>query len=548
MWWLWLACGDEEAPDSPEPTTPSDTAEPLESPSSTADSGAPDTGTPPPPPPICPPGTPGPRVETTTGCVTGIVQASGREAFLGIPFAEPPIGARRFAPPAPVAPWSTPLAATAPGPVCVQFSDSLTGDLHPGDGDEDCLRLNVFRPAGAADLPLLVFVHGGGHLSGSGSEAVYADDPALATDAVVVTVNYRLGPLGFLAHPALSAEDPDGVSGNFGLRDVHTALRWVNDNAAALGGDPDRVLLFGESAGALETCAALLSPRAGGLFDAAIAQSGPCQSVGHPLRGTSLVEVVGEPQGEAFAAALGCADAACLRALPLADLVAEGQTDVAVGPSAEGWVWSPWLDGVWLPEDPVAALRAGTWNRVPFLATVNADEGTLFTAGFAPTPAALDAWLDLYALLLGVRRADLAATYDPAAFGGTERAFAALWGDVAFVCPTVWQQEALAAQGPAFGGFWTEEFPLLGAFHGSELPYVFGTGRLLGRGDAASARLRSAWTDMADGAPALPDLAGAWPPADQGWVDLSFDPSAVVGPPHADRCALFEGSAADLWH
>jgi len=549
MWWLLAACdgGKDTGPGTDDPTVTHTGGETTESTPPTTDTGTPPTthtGT---PPPACPPFSGQPQLATSTGCVLGATTSSGTEEFLGIPFAEPPLGALRFAPPVPVAPWVDPLEATLVGPACVQFSDSIAGDLVVGDGEEDCLRLNVLRPVGAADLPILFFVHGGGHLGGSGGEGLYVDDPGLASDAVIVTVNYRLGALGYLAHPLLSAEDPEGVSGNYGMRDVLTALQWVNDNAVALGGDPDQLLVFGESAGALETCAMLASPRAAGLFDAAIAQSGPCQFVGKPLRDAPPLVLDGETQGLDFAADLACSDVACLRAVPVETLVEVGQSDVAAGPTAQSWSWNPWLDGVWLPEDVVGAFRAGQWNQVPFLATVNADEGTIFTLGVAPTQDALDTWLDLYSLLLGVPRRDLAAQYDPADHGGTDGAFAALWGDVSFVCPTIWQQEALAAQGPAYGGYWTESVPVLGAFHGSELRYVFGTGPFFGQGVDTTDRLQGAWTSMATGAPTVTDL-GAWPEVGDGWVELREGPSRVVGPPHAAECVLFEGSPIDLWH
>lgn len=530
-WWWWLAC------------TPSDGTDPRPAP---GPSTSPTWATP--PTRDCPP-TGAPSLATTTGCVEGMVLPSGREQFLGIPYAEPPVGALRFAPPTPKAPWSGVRAATKLGPSCVQFGDSLFGVQAPGDGAEDCLTLNVTRPAGANGLPVMFFVHGGGHVTGSGGEGFYVDDPALAAGAVLVTVNYRLGPLGFLAHPELSDADPEGSSGNYGFQDVILALRWVNDHVAALGGDPDRITVFGESAGALETCALLASPRAAGLFDAAIAQSGPCNATALPIRGTPLFTDT-EEQGEDFAAAMGCADVTCLREAPVDALVAVGVADL-IGPSAEDdWNWRPSLDGVWLPPDIPAAMKAGDWNQVPFLATVTANEGTLFTLGAAPDQAALDRWISAYALLLGVPEATLAAVYDPAAFGSTDAAFAALWGDISFVCPTIWQQATLAAQGSARGGFFTRgagQGPL-GAYHASEIPFVFGTALDLGDAEALalSAAMRDAWISMSGPAPTIAPL-GAWPTVDIGWVELDVDAIEVVAPPYAERCAVWETSRGNPW-
>lgn len=522
--WFWWACVATDPTTSP-PTGDTETVP-----------GCPSTG--------------GPRVETSTGCVLGSTTPSGREQFLGIPYAEPPVGARRFAPTEPVAPWSEPLQATAFGPPCVQFSDATFDDLGAGDGQEDCLTLNVFRPAAAHDLPLMVFVHGGGYLTGDASAPYLSDDPALAEAAVVVSINYRLGPLGFLAHPSLSEGDPDGVSGNNGVQDMLVALQWASDNADALGGDPRRVIVFGESAGGLQTCAALASPRGGGLFDAAIIQSGPCGSLALPLRDPPPLVVGGEAQGEDFAAEVGCADADCLRALPVETLVTVGQSEV--GPGGGGWHWQPWMDGVWMPQTSVpAAFLSGDWNQVPVLATVNRDEGTLFTAGLAPDQAALDEWIALYALVLGVDDAALAAMYDPAVYGSTEAAYAALYGDVIFVCPTVWQQEVLAAQVPARGAYWVyagADVGGLGAYHGSEMPFVMGTYLSAATRDqlALSERLRAAWRTMADPEPAI-DGIGAWPTVDEGWVENDLPGSVVIDAPRPEACAFFAETRANAF-
>lgn len=555
MWWLAAAtigCTDPStstagpSPTDPNPPTQTTTAPPTAPPTDT---------TPPttPSPADCPPGS-SPSLSTTTGCVLGGVTASGTEQFLAIPYAEPPIGALRFAPPVPIAPWSEPRDGTTLGEPCVQFGVSSLGELVPdlvGPGVEDCLTLNVFRPPGAVDLPVMVFVHGGGHVSGSGTSSYIVDDPELAEQAIVVSMNYRLGPLGFLAHPELSDEDPDGVSGNLGLQDVITALRWVRSNVTALGGDPSRLILFGESAGGLETCAVLASPRAAGLMDAAIIESAPCGSLASALRDPPPLGFSAEDQGETFAEAVGCATPgdvpACLRALPLDTLVEVGTS--GVGPlSGSEWAWEPWVDDVWMP-NVAQALLDGDWNQVPVIASTNADEGTVFTAGLAPTQAELDQWVSAFALVYGVDADAIAAQYDPALYGGsTERAFAALFGDSAFICPTVWQQEVIASQVPARGAWWVQVgFPAdLGAFHGSEVPYVFGTLGALASPpqEDLSRRMQAAWRSAADPAPAWTDL-GPWPTVTDGWVELDTDPSRLIASPKPDACALFEDSRAN---
>ncbi|MEQ1570522.1 MAG: carboxylesterase family protein [Myxococcota bacterium] len=546
VWWL-LACRDPGDP-PPGTTPPTGTTPP---PTGTT---PPPTGTTPPPtgttPPTvaCPEGS-GPQLESTIGCLVGAVAPSGREQFLGVPYAEPPVGALRFASTVPKAPMADPFEATAYGSSCLQFSESFFQPTKVGDGSEDCLTLNVFRPPGARDLPLLVFVHGGGYLTGSNASD-YLQDPALAEQAVVVTVNYRLGAMGFLAHPALSAEDLDGVSGNYGLQDLLVALTWVRDNAEALGGDPDRTLLFGESAGGLQTCSARASPRAGGLCDAAIIQSAPCGSLAKPLRDPPLLVVGGEEQGEEFVTALGCeADtAACLRALPAEVIVEVGQSDVLS--TAATWNWQPWIDGVWMPAVPVSeAFVAGDWNQVPVTATANADEGTLFTFGLAPTQDVLDTLITTYAFALGVDAEVLSAEYTAARYGSTDLAYAALFGDAVFLCPTVWQQEVLAAQVPARGGHWVyagEDLLGLGAFHGSEMPYVMGTMLELADPEqvAMSDRLRGAWRSTVEPEPAVDGL-GPWPTVDAGWVVHDLAASTVAEAPRAAQCAVLEDSRAN---
>lgn len=544
-WWLFAACVDPRIPtgETGEAETGLETGvdSAAETGSVTGDTGS---------EPSCPDGA-DPQILSSSGCILGALTPSGREQFLGVPYAEPPVGDLRFAATVPVLPWTEPLLATALGPRCVSFGESLLEEFDPSEpGAEDCLTLNIFRPQAAEGLPLMFFVHGGGHVTGAGSESYLVDDPDLAEGAVVVTMNYRLGPLGYLAHPDLSAEDPDNVSGNFGLQDVIVALRWARDNALALGADPDRIVLFGESAGGLQTCAVLSSPAASGLADAAIIQSAPCSALSIPLRDPPPLRTSAEEQGVTFVSEVGCEGAdvpACLRSLPIETIVDVGYG--GVGPLSESeWAWEPNVDDVWM-RDLVSALTTGSWNQVPVIATVNGDEGTVFTTGLAPDQAALDSWIDAYALLLGVDEVALAAMYDPALYGGsTEAAFAALFGDSAFVCPTVWQQAAIAGQVPARGGYWLQEQPLfsaLGAFHGSEMPFVFGTLPFASdEEEALSLRMRSAWRTAADAEPNWSDL-GPWPLVTEGWVEIDEAPGRVVSSPRAEQCALFESSRAN---
>lgn len=293
-------------------------------------------------------------VSTARGALRGV--ASGEsEQFHGIPYAAPPVGALRWAPPAPPEPWTDVRDASAAGAICSQLT--LAGVV----GNEDCLSLAVYRPARrepATPLPVMVWIHGGSFVSGAGS--IY--DPRRLVesgDIIVVTLNYRLGMLGFLAHPALTAESSDGLSGDYGLLDQQAALRWVRDNIAAFGGDPAQVTIDGQSAGGASVCAQLASPTTAGLFSRAIIQSASCASA--PL-------ALAEAQGSSLASALGCSDASgaaeCLRGLP-AEQLTSAQTAALFGPIAGGEL---------LPEAPAAVVAAGRQAPVPVLIGGVSDE------------------------------------------------------------------------------------------------------------------------------------------------------------------------------
>ena len=247
----------------------------------------------------------GPVVETSPGALAGERVAGHEEVlvFRGVPYAEPPVGDARWRPPTAKAAWEGTRAATTFGAACWQRPTPDTSIYTRGDleRDEDCLYLNVWTAAAdaAEARPVMVWFHGGGHSGGWGSARVF-DGTALAQKGVVlVTINYRLGAFGFLAHPALSAESPHGSSGNYGLLDKVAALEWVRDNAAAFGGDPGNVTIFGQSAGSWSVCYLMASPLAAGLFHKAIGHSGGCFRGGRP----DLEAAHG--QGLAAAAALG---------------------------------------------------------------------------------------------------------------------------------------------------------------------------------------------------------------------------------------------------
>jgi para-nitrobenzyl esterase len=303
--------------------------------------------------------------ECTSASVPGC-SGSGVEKFLGIPYAVPPVGALRWTPPQPHGAWRGVFDATNFGSICTQ-GDTISGTT----GSEDCLTLNVFRPAqhNADDhsshedrderLPIMVWIHGGAFVADASPD--YDPTPLVEKGVIVVTINYRLGYLGFFAHPALDAEGH--LNANYGLMDQQLALKWVQRNIAAFGGDPSHVTIFGQSAGGISVYAHLASPAASGLFHRAIAESGTPTLFQNVDTVPLLVDA--ERKGIAIAANVGCGNqtAQCLRATPAAAIVAQ-QTDGLL----------PIKDGTVLPQTLNVALATGHFNRVPMIAGVTHDE------------------------------------------------------------------------------------------------------------------------------------------------------------------------------
>ncbi|HYF19543.1 MAG TPA: carboxylesterase family protein, partial [Ramlibacter sp.] len=307
-----------------------------------------------------------PVIATSLGRLRGRTTATGF-AFLGIPYAAPPVGPLRWRPPQPAPCWEGTRDALAFGPDFPQAPNPrFRGPRH----DEDCLYANVWSPTldGAAKLPVMVWVHGGGFVGGSGAD-IRADGERLAAEgAVVVTLNYRSGLFGFLAHPALSRESPEGVSGNWGLLDQLAALSWVRENAAAFAGDPARITTFGVSAGSASLSLLLAAPRAKGAFDRAILHS---PGAGRPLASLRDAEQAGLRLG---------ADLAALRALSAQEVFA--RTSV-LNPAVRGLttprVLRPIRDGWLIPEDERPAFQGGRLQAMPLIVGTNTDEGTSLT-------------------------------------------------------------------------------------------------------------------------------------------------------------------------
>jgi para-nitrobenzyl esterase len=412
-----------------------------------------------------------PVVSTHAGRVEGRVENS-LHVFKGIPFAAPPLGAARWKPPAPVSSWTGIRKAIEFGAACIQpptpIPNIYSSDI--GATSEDCLTLNIWAPATAANAPVFVWIHGGALVKGSAKETFY-DGANLATRGgiIVVSINYRLGVLGYLAHPELSAESAQGVSGNYGLLDQIEALRWIKKNIAAFGGDASNVTIAGESAGGLSVMYLLAAPEARGLFAKAIAQSAYM---------ISTPELKQAHHGEAAAEAIGTQLGVKLNAPNIAALRALDAQKLTEAAAAAGYAPFGNIDGKVLPRQLVEVFDRGEQAPVPLLAGFNSGEIRSLKFLAPPPPASAAA----YEGLVHERYLDLAGEFlrlYPSA-DMQESVFAttrdALYGWTAE--RLVRKQVALGQ--PAFLYFFDHGYPAadtagLHGFHASELPYVFGT-------------------------------------------------------------------------
>ncbi|MBS9534908.1 carboxylesterase family protein [Mycobacterium sp. M1] len=491
-------------------------------------------------------------VHTATGLVRGQVGPDHR-LFQGIPYAAAPVGALRWRPPEPAAAWRGVRDAVKPGPWCIQ------PDVAPEDPiSEDCLTLNVWTPAGSAaePLPVMVWIHGGSFMRGSG-DIYHSQRLAVRGRVVVVTINYRLGALGFLADPAL------GEPGNYGLADQQAALRWVHENIAGFGGDPTKVTIAGESAGGMSVCDHLAAPYSAGLFRAAIIQSGPCQ--------TQVDAPTAQRLSREYTETLGCGPRdrsdrgveACLRALP-ADRLTEPLWYARFGNDR---LSGPVVGVPTLPTDPVRVMTDGDAVRVPVLLGVTHDEFTLFEVlrsmrlgreiGAAEYPG-------LLAETFGAGDGTAVLEHYPASrYGGSSsQAYAAAATDDIFACLADRMADALVRSAPAVYAYEFDDphapapeifreapFPL-GASHSLEIRYLFDVGGAPAL-DAAQRRLSDEmveyWTGfVTTGTPAgvgQPD----WPtvgtdPLNARWMSLRPNGSRVVtdfGAEH--QCGFWAG-------
>ena len=505
---------------------------------------------------------PSPVLQTPQGPVQGVLSADNASiaSYQGLPFAAPPVGDLRWAPPADAPSWQATRDASAFGNRCMQpvgTEDGFFARLIDGHGlsglksfaikrvvaaqepapmSEDCLFLNVRAPLDGKDLPVMVWIHGGGHQFGSGDFPYYQADGLVEQGVVLVTINYRLGAFGYMAHPALSADDPRGVSGNYGTLDQIKALEWVRDNIEAYGGDGSNVTVFGESAGAWSVTELMSTPLASGLFHRAILQSGSSTYHMGQLEdvepGTDTGWPSGHETGVRVADALGLDNptAAELRAVP-----AETIRDTLPEGIDEGFHHV--RDGVVFPRSVGEAFATGKINAVPLLAGYNADEGTLFF----PDGRQPSVWVnDLEegsreAVAAQLREAygedadtilDLYPLHEDWDQHGT-----AMMGDEIFgVNVRFAARQAAKGGAPSWLYFWSRVPPserqTLGAFHAAEIPFVFDSHEsVLGvtEDDAALTKtMIGYWTNFArsgnpngSGLPEWPQHAG------ETWMHLS---------------------------
>jgi para-nitrobenzyl esterase len=500
---------------------------------------------------------PPPEIEVSYdhGTVVGRT-IDGVHTFLGLPYAAPPVGTLRWRPPRDVTPWTEPRDASELGSKCPQFN--VLAPAPELAGEEDCLTINVFTPdvAPSTPMPVFVWLHGGAFLFGRGNRA--PGRLAAISGTVVVTLNYRLDLLGFMAHPDLTAEG-EGASGNYGLMDQRAALEWVRDHIDTFGGDPGNVTLAGESAGGISTALHGVSPASSGLFHRAIVQSGPPGLVALP----TLEEA--EARGEAVATRLGCTDPAtalaCMRAASVDELIVE--VDLTAPGTPPGGVFYqpelpmvvPNIDGDVLPEQPADAYVGGRFEMVPWLVGSNADEGTLFHTELLSIPVENEAeYLAALERTFPGLSGDVAAMYPVSDYPDANAALTAVTGDL-FTCGTRSHARQMSDGGATVYLYAFESEPaglipdslMLGSFHSAELYFLFETEDMLGAAPDDQRDLVDAvqgyWTRFTATGDPNGDSDPTWPvyeTASDEHMSLASPPTAGSGHRQA-RCDFWAG-------
>ena len=458
-----------------------------------------------------------PSVSTDKGVVVG-VQTETLLSYRGIPYSAPPVGALRWTAPQPATAWTPPRDASMFAPHCAQAASSFG----VASSSEDCLYLNVYTPKTSGPFPVMFWIHGGALLTGEGDD--YDARALVAQGVVVVTINYRLGPLGFLSHPALTAEG-GGASGNYGLLDQQAALQWVKTNIAGFGGDPANVTIFGESAGGLSTHSQIVSPLAAGLFQKAIVESGS-----YSLTPPTLA--VAEGWGQNFATGAGCTGqtTACLRGLSVATIIANATALQAAGSTL------PTVDGKVLTKTFADAFASGTFNKVPMIEGTNQHEYSLLSAVTVDTVlghaiGASDYPTQINALFGPALGGAVQAAYPLTMAQTPAQTFDNVLTDAVFTCNARKAAKLISAQGVTLYAyeFADANAPMVfvlpprpegyGAYHAAEIQYVFPGNQTIYFGapftaaqSDLSARMVSFWTTFAKtGNPNATGSGAAWP-------------------------------------
>ncbi|OGP56091.1 MAG: hypothetical protein A2V67_14225 [Deltaproteobacteria bacterium RBG_13_61_14] len=479
-------------------------------------------------------------VSTTEGLIQGqTVPGHAACAWKGIPYAAPPVGELRWRTPEPPRPHAGVLRALEVGSSCPQ-DEVLTSGGESAAFSEDCLTLNIWRPQKSGAFPVMVWIHGGAYREGAGTYQMY-DGSRLAAEreVVLVTINYRIGALGFLALPELKAEDPHQSVGNYGILDQIRALQWVQDNIAGFGGDPNNVTIFGQSAGGISVCILLASPPAAGLFHRAINMSGACDTISSLERGYR--------QGRKLTEALGCAGAevvSCLRRKPAEAFVPKGKS--LLRSSGEGH--SPPIDGYVLLAQPIESIRAGNYNQVPVMVGHTRDEIRLYTLVF-PGLSLVPRFLvnKLARRVLGDQTDEIMALYSYSDYRHPAQLLIAV-ADDGFISRGYFAAEELCRRTPVylyrFDWNKTRLSDKMGAFHGLDIPFVYGAldldsriARILAskkvyeEARPLSEQLMSYYTNFArTGDPNGPGLP-AWPAyTTENKMRLYFDLPVTVAP------------------
>jgi len=465
-----------------------------------------------------------PRIPITQGVAVG-ERAGDIEVFRGLPYAADAGGDNRWRAPGTAPSWSGDRDASAFGPICTQRVGVSSPALRTRPQSEDCLSLNIWKPADADGAPVMVWIHGGANSFGSGSEVYYDGTPFARRGVILVTINYRLGHLGFFAHPALA--EGGGNLVNYGLLDQIAALRWVRQNIAAFGGDPTDVTIFGESAGGTAILNLLASPDARGLFAKAAVQSGgglrlPRDVAAVTREGRATVEAIGLT-GDA-------ATAEALRALP-----ADRFTQDGVRPSVPGF--GPAVGGAALPEAPLAAIRGGRSAAVPLVIGINSNEASLMQSyGMQP---------DAVIAQFGGRLPALLDAYGPAINGDDALYARRLYGDVVFAYPARAVAIAHSRRAPVWL-YWFDYVAearrgeVTGVAHAAEIPYVFDTSREAAglppvsvSDQTYAAGVNACFASLAlTGRPTDGPLCAGWSPYDRGrdnWFVFAPTPTEIEG-------------------